>query len=300
VASSFGLASALCVIVLGDESGYTATANQKMKIAAIEAMWETEPAPASFTLVGFPDLKNHRNEFAIRIPWILGLITTRSLDKPVPGINDLVQLAGKRIRSGMLAYDALDRLRNDRGNPALGKTLDAHVADLGYALLLKRERGDVQNATDAQIARAAQSTVPNVPVLFWSFRVMVGLGFLFVLLFGIAFYLSATRQLDRYPLFLRASLVALPLPWIAAELGWIVAEYGRQPWAIEGVLPTFLGVSGTSAGDVWFSLGGFVVFYSALAVADVFLMTKYIRLGPEATLGRPIAAAGVRVAVAAE
>jgi cytochrome d ubiquinol oxidase subunit I len=299
VAASFGLASALCVIVLGDESGYTATANQKMKIAAIEAMWETEPAPASFTLVGFPDLKNHRNEFAIRIPWVLGLITTRSLDKPVPGINELVRLAGQRIRSGMLAYDALARLRSDRNDAGLRKMFDAHVADLGYALLLKRERRDVQNATDAQIERAAQSTIPNVPVLFWSFRVMVGLGFLFVLLFGIAFYLSARRQLDRYPLFLRASLLALPLPWIAAELGWIVAEYGRQPWAIEGVLPTFLGVSGTSAGDVWLSLGGFVLFYSVLAVADLFLMTKYIRLGPDATLGRPVAPAGARIAAAA-
>jgi cytochrome d ubiquinol oxidase subunit I len=299
VAASFGLASALCVIVLGDESGYTASANQKMKIAAIEAMWETEPAPASFTLVGFPDLKNHRNEFAIRIPWVLGLITTRSLDKPVPGINELVRLAGQRIRSGMLAYDALARLRSDRDNAGLRKTFDAHVSDLGYALLLKRERGDVQNASDAQVARAAQSTIPNVPVLFWSFRVMVGLGFLFVLLFGIAFYLSARRQLARYPLFLRASLLALPLPWIAAELGWIVAEYGRQPWAIEGVLPTFLGVSGTSAGDVWFSLSGFVLFYSALAVADIFLMTKYIRLGPDGVLGRPIAPAGARVAAEA-
>ncbi len=292
VAASFGLASALCVIVLGDESGYTATANQKMKIAAIEAMWETEPAPASFTVVGFPDVKNHRNDLAIRVPWVLGLITTRSLDKPVPGINELVRLAEARIRSGMLAYDALDRLRADRDNPRLRKAFDAHADDLGYALLLKRERSDVQNATTQQIARAAQSTIPNVPVLFWSFRLMVGLGFLFVALFGLAFYLSAKRRLDRYPLFLRAAMYALPLPWLAAELGWIVAEYGRQPWVIEGVLPTFLGVSGTSAGNVWFSLGGFVLFYSALAIADVFLMAKYIRLGPEATLGHAIAPAG--------
>ncbi len=292
VAASFGLASALCVIVLGDESGYTATANQKMKIAAIEAMWETEPAPASFTVVGFPDVKNHRNDLAIRVPWVLGLITTRSLDKPVPGINELVRLAETRIRSGMLAYDALDRLRADRDNPQLRKEFDAHADDLGYALLLKRERADVQNATTQQISRAAQSTIPNVPVLFWSFRLMVGLGFLFVALFGLAFYLSAKRRLDRYPLFLRAAMYALPLPWLAAELGWIVAEYGRQPWVIEGVLPTFLGVSGTSAGNVWFSLGGFVLFYSALAIADVFLMAKYIRLGPEATLGHAIAPAG--------
>jgi len=72
---------------------------------------------------------------------------------------------------------------------------------------------------------------------------------------------------------------------LAAELGWFVAEHGRQPWAIEGVLPTFLGVSSISPGQVWFSLTGFVLFYSALAVVDVWLMVKYARLGPERALG---------------
>ncbi|HEX2592351.1 MAG TPA: cytochrome ubiquinol oxidase subunit I, partial [Rhizomicrobium sp.] len=297
VAASFGLASALCVVVLGDESGYTATENQKMKVAAIEAMWETEPAPASFTLVGFPDLKNHKTEFAIRIPWVLGLITTRSIDKEVPGIEDLLKLAETRIRSGMLAYDALDRLRQDRGNAALRADFEKRAGDLGYALLLKKERPDVQHATDDEIHRAALSTIPNVPVLFWSFRIMVGLGFSFIALFGLSFYLAAKRRLDRYPLYLRVAMIALPLPWIAAELGWIVSEYGRQPWAIEGVLPTFLGVSGTSAGNVWFSLGGFVLFYSALAVADVYLMVKYIRLGPDGTLGYPPASPRARSVV---
>jgi len=299
VAASFGLAGALCVIVLGDESGYTATQNQKMKIAAIEAMWDTEPAPASFTLVGIPDRAGKRTDYAIKIPYVLGLITTRSVDTPVPGINDLVKLADKRIRGGLIAYGALAKLRGDRGNAALRATLDAHVADLGYALLLKRFRPDIEHATDAQIAAAAETTVPNVPVLFWAFRFMVGLGFWFVALFGVAFYLSATRKLDRYRIFLWAALLSLPLPWCAAELGWIVAEYGRQPWVIEGVLPTFLGVSGTDAHNVLFSLIGFIVFYSGLAVADLYLMVKYIRLGPDGTLGHPIAAPGSRTEAAA-
>ena len=86
VAASFGLASALSVVVLGDESGYTAGVNQKMKIAAIEAMWETEPAPASFTLFGIPDLKTRDDAITrSKVPWVLGLIATRSLDKPVAG-----------------------------------------------------------------------------------------------------------------------------------------------------------------------------------------------------------------------
>jgi len=293
VAASFGLASALCVVVLGDESGYTASANQRMKIAAIEAMWDTEPAPASFTLVGLPDAPHHRTDDAVRIPWVLGLITTRSADQQVPGINDLVKLADRKIRNGLIAYGTLDKLRRDRGNAELRRELDAHVADLGYALLLKRYRPDIEHATDAEIARAAESTVPDVPVLFWSFRLMVACGFWFIALFGAAFYLSARRRLDRHRLFLYAALLSLPLPWLAAELGWVVAEYGRQPWVIEGVLPTFLGVSGTSAGNVLLSLIGFVVFYSGLAVADLYLLVKYIRLGPDATIGHPVAAPGL-------
>jgi len=288
VAVSFGLAAALSVVVLGDESGYTAGQNQKMKIAAIEAMWNTEPAPASFTVFGIPDLKEHVTHYEVKIPWVLGLIATRSADTPVPGINNLVQLAKERIQNGMIAYDALAKLKKDRGNKELRATLEAHVSDLGYALLLKRFRPDVQNATPAQIQAAANSTIPNVPVLFWAFRFMVGLGFFFIGLFAVGFWLSAKRKLDTYPLFLKVAFWSLPLPWIAAELGWIVAEYGRQPWVIEGVLPTMLGVSSTTAGNVMFSLMGFFVFYSTLLVADIYLMVKYIRLGPDETLGHSV------------
>jgi len=294
VAASFGLASALSVVVLGDESGYTAGLNQKMKIAAIEAAWNTEPAPASFTVFGIPDLQTRTTHYDVKVPWALGLIATRSADTPVPGINDLVALAKERIENGMIAYDALAKLKADRGNPELRKTLDAHVADLGYALLLKRLRPDVQNATEAEIDAAANSTIPDVPVLFWSFRFMVGLGFYFIALFVVAFWLSAKRKLDAHRLFLKFAFWSLPLPWIAAELGWIVAEYGRQPWVIEGVLPTALGVSSTAAGNVLFSLLGFALFYSSLLVADVYLMVKYIRLGPDGTLGHVVASPSAR------
>jgi cytochrome d ubiquinol oxidase subunit I len=286
VAASFGLASALSVVVLGDESGYTAGVNQKMKVAAIEAMWNTEPAPASFTVFGLPDLASHTTRYEVKVPWALGLIVTRSVDTPVPGINQLVDVARGRIVSGLVAYHALLAIKHEPKDVAARAALDAHVADLGYALLLKRYRQDIEAATPADIDRAANSTIPNVPVLFWSFRFMVGLGLWFILLFAAAFFLSAKRQLDRHRWFLRAALISLPLPWIAAELGWIVAEYGRQPWVVEGVLPTFLGVSTTDAGNVLFSLIGFIVFYSLLLAADLYLLVKYIRLGPDAALGK--------------
>lgn len=280
VAASFGLASALSVVVLGDESGYTAGENQKMKIAAIEAMWETEPAPAPFAIFGLPDLANRRTNYEVKVPWMLGLIVTRSIDKTVPGIKELVAHAEQRIRSGLVAYDALQKLRAQPTNAAERARLDSTAADLGYALLLKRIRPDIANATPAEMTQAAWSTVPAVSPLFWSFRIMVGLGFYFILLFAAAFVLASKRQLTKYRSILWAALLSLPLPWVAAELGWIVAEVGRQPWVIEGVLPTFLAVSSISAADVWITLIGFVVFYSTLAVVDAYLLIKTIKAGP--------------------
>ncbi len=292
VAASFGLASALSVVVLGDESGYTATENQQMKIAAIEAMWETEPAPAGFTVFGIPDVAARTTYAAIKVPWLLGLIATRSLDREVAGIENLVAEARIRVRSGIDAYAALQRLRRDSGDAAARVTFAAHQADLGYGLLLLRQIDDPTRASEAQIEAAATSTIPNVPVLFFAFRLMVGLGMLFIALFAFAFYLSATQKLERHRWFLRSCALALPLPWIAAELGWIVAEYGRQPWAIEHVLPTFLGVSATAASNVVISLIAFAVFYTVLAVVDGYLMVRMVRHGPDGLGLWPMSSAG--------
>ncbi|HTT43221.1 MAG TPA: cytochrome ubiquinol oxidase subunit I [Steroidobacteraceae bacterium] len=281
VAASFGLACSLSVVVLGDESGYEASANQRMKVAAIEAEWHTQAPPAAFTLFGFPDLAKHTTRAAVRIPWLLGLIATRSPDRPVPGMYELVARARERISSGIEAHKALQLLRVDPEDSVAAGRFEAHQADLGYGLLLLRYVDDPSKATPEQIEAAAWSTVPNVAVLFWSFRFMVGIGLLLIVLFATAFYLSARHRLQRHRWFLRLAFLSLPLPWIAAELGWIVAEYGRQPWAIDGVLPTFLGVSANSTGNVLMSLSAFVVFYSALAVVDAYLLVRMIRSGPD-------------------
>jgi cytochrome bd ubiquinol oxidase subunit I len=281
VAISFGLASALSVVVLGDESGYLATANQHMKIAAIEGMWRTERAPASFNLIGFPDQKDKVTRYTIKIPYLLGLITTRSLDTPLLGIDELVAQAQKKIPIGMKAYAALQQLEKNPQNAQAQKILQKDDKDLGYALLLKKYTNNPAAATAAEIKKAAWDTVPsNVALLFWSFRTMVACGFFFILLFAVGFYLSAKRKLDK-KWFLWIALLSLPLPWIAAEVGWFVAEHGRQPWVVEGILPTFLGTSSLAPKDLWISISGFVLFYSSLAVVEVFLMVKYIRLGPD-------------------
>ncbi|WP_019645898.1 cytochrome ubiquinol oxidase subunit I [Novispirillum itersonii] len=294
VASAFGLLSSLSVVVLGDESGYTVSESQKMKLAAIEAMWETEPAPAGFTVFAIPDAANRENHLEVKVPWALGLIATRSADTQLPGINDLVKTAEQRVRNGLIAYDALERLRADRSNAEARATLLAHDRDLGHALLLKKYVSDPRTADDATIARAAADTVPGVGPLFWGFRIMVGLGLFFIVFFAIAFWKACRRDFGG-SLFLKVCVWSLPLPWLAAEFGWFVAEFGRQPWAVDGMLPTFLGSSSLSLSKVLFTLCGFVVFYSSLLVVDILLMRKTIRLGPVAALnlkpapGTPVA-----------
>lgn len=281
VAASFGLASALCVVVLGDESGYLAGLNQKMKVAAIEGMWETEPSPAPLTVIGFPDQEEHVTKYTLKIPYLLGLIATRSLSQPVYGINDLVDEAKIRIKSGIKAYGALDQLIRDPNNKRAQTILDANQADIGYGFLLKHFTDDVTKATPQQINDAAWFTVPDVFTLFWTFRIMVACGFYFILLFVLAFYFALRRRVVNHRWFLWIALLSLPLPWFAAEMGWIVAEYGRQPWVVDGLLPTFMAASSLSASDLWISLSGFILFYTLLAIVEIYLMVKYIRLGPD-------------------
>ncbi|MBI1417523.1 MAG: cytochrome bd-I ubiquinol oxidase subunit CydA [Limimaricola sp.] len=282
VAAAFGLASALSVVLLGDESGYTASENQKMKIAAIEAMWETEQAPAPFTLFGIPDQQARETHYAIKIPGVMGLIGTRSLTGVIPGINQLTQENQGRIRSGIIAYDALMKIREAKGqvDPSVTNTFNEHSSDLGFAFLLKKYVDDPRQATDAQIVQAANDTVPTVWPLFWAFRLMVALGFGFIATMAYFFYMASFRGM-RFPRpALHLAVWMIPAPWIAAELGWFVAEFGRQPWTVDGILPTALSVSALSITDVALTLVGFVLLYTVLFIVEMGLMLKYIRKGP--------------------
>jgi cytochrome bd ubiquinol oxidase subunit I len=282
VAASFGLAAALSVVVLGDESGYSASHTQKMKLAAIEAMWETHPAPAPFTAFGIPDQEARETKYAIEIPWVMGLIGTRSLTTEIPGIEDLVHQAEERIRSGIIAYDALMEIRADLNNVSeeARAQFEEHSDDLGFALLLKRYVDDPREATEEQILMAADDTVPTVWPLFWAFRIMVALGFSFIGLMLYFFYLASFKGMKFPKLALRLAVIMIPAPWIAAELGWFVAEFGRQPWTVDGVLPTALSVSSLSVTEVAMTLAGFVLFYTVLFIVEMGLMIKYIKKGP--------------------
>lgn len=280
IASAFGLASALSVIVLGDESGYELGDVQKVKLAAVEAEWQTHPAPAAFTVFGMPNEETQTTDYALKIPAVLGLIATRSLDEQVPGLAELKAKHLERIIRGQEAYVLMQQYRAGDKSPATVNRFNELKEDLGYGMLLTAYTEDVANATPEQIAQAVEDSVPQVWPLFWSFRIMVACGFAMLLLFALAFWHSAKRTVDKPKWLLKFAVFSLPLPWIACEAGWFVAEYGRQPWAIGEILPTHLAVSQLSVTDIWISLISIMVLYTIFVIIEMWLMTKYAKIGP--------------------
>ena len=284
VAAAFGFAAICSTIVLGDESGYSVGLAQQTKLAAMEAMWETEPAPANFNLIAGINQHEQKNDWAVSIPYAMGVIGTRSLDTPIIGIHDIKALNEKRIINGIQAVTLLEQLRANKDDAATVAAFEKVKKDLGFGLLLKKYTNDVTQATPEMIKKATDDTIPPIFPMFWSFRTMVGLGFLMLALYVVALWSTVKGNFMQKPWLLRWAFFMLPAPWLAVELGWFVAEYGRQPWTIYGVLPTHLSVSNISVTNVWLSLAGFVGFYTFLLVIEMYLMIKYARLGP-ASLG---------------
>lgn len=280
IAASFGMASILSVIILGDESGYELGDVQKVKLAAIEAEWHTEEAPAAFTLFGFPNQETQHTDFAIKIPYVMGVIATRSFDTEVTGLSDLKLEHEERIRNGIYAYDLLQKLRaGDKSQENLAE-FDQIKDDLGYGLLLKRYTDNVVDATEQQIQAAVDDSIPTVWPLFWSFRIMVACGFTMLFIFGAAFVQTCRQRITQKKWVLKAALFGIPLPWIAVEMGWFVAEYGRQPWAVGEILPVDVAVSGLTVGQLWTSLFAILALYTVFLIAEVYLMVKFARKGP--------------------
>lgn len=155
-----------------------------------------------------------------------------------------------------------------------------HQEDLGFGLLLKQHIEDVSQATPEMVAAAARDSVPTVWPMFLTFRIMGGLRLCHAagVWFELLVFLKGTFA-DK-PWLLRVAVISLTLPWLAIEAGWFVVEYGRQPWTIYGVLPTSLSASSLSVNSLYGSLAGFIAFYTVLLIIEVYLMQKYIRIGP--------------------
>ncbi|MFY1027333.1 cytochrome ubiquinol oxidase subunit I [Actinobacillus seminis] len=285
VASVFGIVAVFSVLIMGDESGYEIGQTQPVKLAAMEGEWHTQSAPANWNAIVLTNEAERRNDFALQVPYAAGLIVTRSLDKTFLGINDLQQINEGRVRNGIVAYSLLQQLKaekkqNGQVSEETKAQFNAVKTDLGFGLLLKRYTDNVVDATEEQIKAAAADTIPYVGPTFWSFRIMMLAGGIIFLMLIAAFVQNVRKTVGRSPLLLKLLLWGIPLPWIAAESGWFLAEYGRQPWAIYDVLPVGVAASNLTTGDLWFSICLICALYTIFLVVEMYLMFKYGRLGP--------------------
>lgn len=283
VASVFGLLSSGLVAFTGDESAFAVAKHQPMKLAAIEGLYQGEEG-CSLCAIGVltpgkqPGDDRQDYLFALKVPYALSILANRDLDSFVPGINDLVYgnpaqgVTGvtDRMASGKTAITELARYKAATRNGSTAEAADAlgrfreHQQNLGYGYL-----------------QSPEEAVPPVPLSFYSFRVMVGLGTFFPILFA-AFLLFACRDtLQPKKWLLRLGLFSMFLGYLASQAGWVVAEVGRQPWAIQGLLPVGVASSNLTTGTVQTTFFVFAALFTILLIAEIRIMLKQIAIGPE-------------------
>lgn len=281
VAVGFGFAAMIFVFFAGDANGLAIAKDEPAKMAAVEGQWVTQKPPAAWFPIAFPSQSQEKNYGVfIKIPFALSLIATHSLTGTVEGLKEIMSTNQTKIRQGAAAYEALRKLRAGVASPQDIQTFDKYRQYVGYGFLLSRYAKDPLNATPAQITQVDKQTIPEVWVLFWAFRIMLGCWGLLFIVFFFSFFFCCQHTLLKHRFILRCALYSIPLPYIAAGAGWILAEMGRQPWVVKGILPTLLGTSSLEPHVVAFSLGGFALFYTLLFVVEIYLMFRVARKGP--------------------
>jgi len=283
VAASFGLFSSIYLIASGDESAYNVAQNQPMKLAAMEGLYKGEDH-ASIIALGilnsekeFGDDKEEFH-FKVEIPNALSFLGYHSFDAFVPGIEDIlygnkehnIMSVEQKIVQGKLAVQALNdykkykKAKEDEKAAQALKVFEANQKFMGYGYLKKPE-----------------DAVPNVAITFYSFHIMVGLGTWFLVLFILVLYFSMINKIENKKWLLRLALFTIPLGYIAQEAGWIVAEVGRQPWAIQDLLPVGMAASNITSTSVMITFWLFAVLFTGLLIAEIKIMLKQIKLGVE-------------------
>lgn len=283
VASVFGLVASVFVVFNGDESAYQIAEVQPMKLAAFEGLWEGETGAGLVALGVVNPEKQVNNDaepftFELRLPGLLSLMANRSFGSFVPGIKDLVygnpeqEIVGavQKMERGKIAIANLDAYKQARksGNQEVAEqhlaTFNQHKEFLGYGFLEK-----------------AEDTVPPVALSFNAFHVMVGLGTLFPLIFIAYLYFSLKGTLENKKLLLAGGTTLYILGLIASQAGWIVAEVGRQPWAIQGLLPVTVARTNLTAGTVQTTFYMFLILFTLLLLAEISIMAKQVSIGPK-------------------
>ncbi len=283
VASVFGLLAALFAAGTGDEAAFSVAHRQPMKLAAFEGLWQGENS-AGIVAAGIinpdkrPGDKQDAFSFEVRIPGLLSLLANRDLGSFVPGINDLVYGnpeqgitgAAQRMENGKKAIEALAAYKHAQKSKDMAAMQSAltefnqYSKDLGYGYL-----------------RSPEEAVPPVALSFYAFHIMVILGTMFILLCLIFLYCGVKDKLDgMWPLHI-VGLISFFLAIIASQAGWVVAEVGRQPWAIQDLLPVTVARSNLTTGTVKTTFFMFLVTFTVLLLAEVRIMLAQIKKGPE-------------------
>ncbi len=282
IASVFGLMSALFVAMTGDGSAYMVAQKQPAKLAAMEGLYQGKDGAG---LIALGILKSGANKdstdnfhFKIEIPKMLSLLGYRHAEAFVPGLKDLTD--GNKEKNIMSASEKMDK-----GKLAL--------TSLKAFKDFKKSKNEIKADSALQIFRANEqymgygnlshpdNIIPNVPMTFYSFHIMAILGFLFILVFMVAFYLSIKNTLDNKKFLLKILMFCFPLGFIASESGWIVAEVGRQPWAIQDLLPVSAATTHIDATAVMTTFILFAILFTMLLIAEISIMVKQIKIGPK-------------------
>lgn len=288
VASVFGVVAILLTLSTGHGSAYHVAQKQPMKLAAMEGLYEGEKG-AELILFAVPngDKKAHDDgknpyHFKVGIPKLLSLLGYNDLDAFVPGISDIINGGytlpdgsvalsfEEKKKRGQIAIQALADYRkakskNQEEEAAVHKaTLKEHYPYFGYGYL----------DTPDQL-------IPNVPIVFWAFRVMVYGGGYFALLFVVLAVYVFRKDLSKSKWLLRFAILGVPIAYISSQAGWVVAEVGRQPWAIQDVLPLQAAISALSVESVKLTFFIFLALFTALLIAEVRIMLKQIKKGPQ-------------------
>jgi len=291
VAAVFGLVSSLAVALTGDLSARTISKVQPVKFAAMEALYEgrTEAPLTAISILSageekLGEKKIYDHKLQIEMPNLLSMMTTGDKGGYVPGLKDLIY--GNAERGILSVEEMMERgkyarqvLTDYRMAKELGDS--ASVAALGARFSDSEFTGNYFRYFGYSFFEHPWQVIPSVPVTYYSFRVMVGLGFLFIVLFILALFFHRTKALERHRWFLWLSLCAIPLAYLASELGWIVTEMGRQPWIIQNLMPVGVAVSNISTGAVQTTFWLFAVLFTALLIAEVSIMTRQIKNGPK-------------------
>jgi cytochrome d ubiquinol oxidase subunit I len=264
-----GAGAAVLVVMTGHYSAAHVERFQPMKFAAFEGLWKHEEGPAGLILYARPQLASQINQGEIKIPYAMSVLAGYGLSGSPPGIREVLVEQEERIHRALL--DPADR--------AHSRMLD------GYRELFARERGHWPAAMpDGEVIhRAALRTVPNVPVLFGGFRTMVFVGVALSAFYLLALLLQSLLRGQRRQLLLLMPGI-LPLPWLASTCGWLVAEMGRQPWAVYGYLPTVEAVRLPSLAQGVFSTLFVTSLYAVLGCLFVVMLVRIIRRGPGAPI----------------